>query len=257
MGYDFTRGLSAQFDAEEATGSALLDSSGGSNDLPDTLSVPGGITGIIGDGRGELATGDKHFTLNFAADNAYDIIGKTPCTWAGWVQVNNAEQSYSFNMHDPTTAGRQALILIPRETNFEATPGPYVAMADGISSFNWKQMKVQAQTIALNVWQYMAGGYDAVRNKVFGAWGRSVGEFYYNEIDGFAAGFGYTGTGGTTKVGNWNAEAGTGNIRIDHSLWFNGRALSERELRILWNNHEGLPFDRLKRSSAGIQLYYQ
>ncbi len=249
--YDFSD-VTALFDAEEASGSALLDVSGNENDLPDTLGVPGGITGIIGDGRGDLRSGSEHFTLNFSAGDAWDIRGVTSCTWAGWVKVLNTEQPYFFSIHDPASESRQALSLIVRSL-VDTTPGPLVQMADGITSFNTKDVKVNAAvTLQLDVWQFIAGGYDAVRNKVFGAWGVAPGEFYYNETDGFAAGFGYSGSGAVTRVGHWNAEAGTAEIHIDHSMWFKGRALTQSELAIVWNNHQALPFDQLILRDPGV-----
>jgi len=254
MGYDFLN-RTAQFDCEEAgSGSALLDSSGAmpANDLPDTLSVPRAANAALGFARGTLRSGDRHFTKNFGAGNAWDIRGLVSCTFVGWMKVDIAEQGFGFNIHDATAAGRQALILIPRETNFESTPGPYVAMADGLTSFMWKQLKVNdAVSITLGEWFYFAGGYDAVRNKVFGAWGTLAGDFYYNEIDGWVAGFSYTGTGGTTKIGFWNGEAGTSQDNVDHSLWFNGRALTETELEINFNGGVPLPFDQLQVIDSG------
>jgi hypothetical protein len=46
-------------------------------------------------------------------------------------------------------------------------------------------------------------------------------------------------------IGKFNGEAGQAQSYVDHGLWFNGRALSEEELGIVWNDHTGLSFDSL------------
>jgi hypothetical protein len=245
MGYDMTD-RTAQFSAEESTGTELTDGFN-SNDLEDNLSVPGGFGGIIGNARGTVKSGDRHFRKAYAADNAWDIRGLTSCTWAAWYYITNAKQHHLFSIDDAAGANAegQALILVPRETN---TPpeGPWCFMGGGVTRWVGASLKIATATVTLNSWQFFACGFDAQRVKLFGAWGRSAGEFYYNETDGLAGGFGYDGTNTETMIGKFNGEAGIAESYVAHGIWFNGRALKESDLRILWNDHAALPFDQLR-----------
>lgn len=256
MGYDLTD-RTAQFAAEGATGTALVDGHN-SNDLEDNLSVPGGATGIIGDARGSVKSGDRHFRKAFSAGNAWDIRGAVSCTMAAWFKPLNLEQQHSFSIDDAAgaNAAGQAFVMIARETNSGGNAGPWVFMGDGLTRWAGASLKPKdTVTLTINAWNFFAGGYDAARNKLFGAWGRAEGEFYYKEVTGVVGGFGYVGTNTETLVGKFNGEAGTAESLIDHALWFNGRALDERNLRIVWNNHAGLSFDRLRQSDGGVYYY--
>lgn len=256
--FDFTD-RTAQFPADEGTNQILTDTSGSGFFFQDNLGVPDGIAGHVSDtsdtgaSRGSLRSNDRHFqAVGSSPQLPWDLrVTGTPgglvsCTWTGWVYHINAEQGYFWSIHDPVSAAGQAIIVIGRETNSGGPAVPWVAMADGLSLFNFRTVKVTQShaDIALNTWQFVAGGWDAVRNKVFVAWGVQPGEFIYNEADGFAAGFQYT-LLDRTKVGFWNGEPGQAQLYVDHCLWFKGRALSALELEAVWNNHVGIDFNLL------------
>ncbi len=233
-----------QYDAEEGNGVELLDGSGNGNHLEDNLSVPGGVTGKIGNARGPCQSGDQHFRKAYAAGGPWDIRGLTSCTWCGWYQILDTQQSHAFSIDDRlgSNAEGQALVLIPRETN-TGPEGPWVFMGDGITRWTGASLKIHEATVALNTWQFFAAGYDAGRNKLFGFWGRAEGESYYNETDGVVGGFGYDGTRSEALIGRFNGGVGTAEINVDHAVWFNGRALTESELKkFFWNNHAGIDF---------------
>lgn len=268
--FDFTD-RTAQFPADEgASGAILTDTSGNGNFLEDNLSVPNGIAGHVSDtsdsglSRGFTRSGDRHFQEGVTSPAlAWDIrVTGTPgglvsCTFAGWVNLLNLEQGNYFSIHDPASASGQAIIIVARETNSGGPAVPWVVMHDGLISFNGRAIKV-SQThadIALNTWQFVAGGWDSVRNKVFVAWGVKSGEFLYNETNGFAAGFQHTQTK-LTKIGFFNGEPGQAQMYVDHMLWFKGRALTEAELRIVWNNHVGINFNKLKGVVDGVAYNY-
>lgn len=258
MGFDFTD-RTAQFEAEGLTGAQLEDTSGNGNHLQDSLSVPGGATGIIGNARGTCRSGDRHFKQAFSAGNAWDIRGAVSCTMAAWFNAVNAGQSHVFSIDDAAgaNAAGQALVMVLRETNTGVNPGPWVFMGDGLTRFVGASFKVNdAVAIFTGVLQFFAGGYDAVRNKLFGFWGKAPGESYYREVDGVVGGFGYVGTNTETLVGKFNGEPGTAEMLIDHALWFKGRALTERELGIVWNNHQAINFDALSGGDEDGYKYY-
>lgn len=243
----------AQFDCEEGNNQALLDSSGNGNNLNDSLSVPGGATGIIGDARGTCKSGDRHFETVYVADNAWDIRGATSCTMAGWFQATNTEQSHVFSIddRDGANAAGQAFVMVLRETNTGVNPGPWVFMGDGATRFVGASFKVNdAVSISTSTWQFFAGGYNATTNKLFGFWGKSAGVSYYKEATGVVGGFGYVGTNTSTLFGKFNGEAGTAEMLVDHCLWWNGRALTEEELGIVWNNHAAISFNELSGSTG-------
>jgi hypothetical protein len=244
--FDFTD-RTVQFACEEPDfGDFLVDDSGNGNDMNDA----GGntsVTGHVGLGRGQLRSGpgNEFFSKAFSAGNEYDIRGQTDCTFTGWIKLHNVEQPAFFSIHDAILASGQALFIDGRSTA-PTQPGPRVIMHDGISVGAGVALFINdAVAIAQEVWQFIAGGYDATRNKLFGYWGRAIGESFYNEVDGVAAGFGYSGVSSDTALGFWNSEAGLANISIDHILWWNGRALTEAELDIIWNNHVGINFATL------------
>lgn len=245
MAYDFTD-RTAQFDAEESAGTELLDSSGNGNHLEDNLTVPSVVSGKIGQARGPTQSLDQHFRKAFAPGGPWDVRGEVSCCWLGWYMLLNTEQPHGFEIEDAAGANAegQALVLTLRDIN-TGPEGPWCFMGGGVTRWVGASLKIAEQTVIEDTWQFFAAGYDAVRGKLYGAWGRDVGEFYYNETDGPAGGFGYDGTNSETMIGRFNGEAGTAEINVDHSLWFKGRALDEADLRILWNNHAALPFDEL------------
>lgn len=253
--FDFTD-RTAQYDAEEVGGSALLDGSGNGNILQDSLSVNGGVTGHVvsdgGDARGPCRSGDKHFRQAYVASGPWDIRGLTSCTMAGWFKQINDEQSHVVHLDDPagTNGTRQALVMVLRETNSGGNAAPWLYMHGGSASrfVGGQAMKVEAAgpSVALNVWYFFAGGYDAIRNKLFGFWGVQAGQHFYKEVDGLVAGFGYAGTGSEAMMGKFNGSGiDIAEMHVDHVLWFNGRALSELELRAVWNDHVGIDFSQL------------
>lgn len=248
----------AQFPADEGGIGILTDTSGNGAFLEGNLGVPNGIAGHVSDtsdtglSRGLLRSADRHFQEGVTSpDLPWDIrVTGTPgglvsATWAGWVWLDNAEQGYFFSIHNPASAAGQAFILIPRETNSGGTASPYFAMADGLVSFNWRSVKATAlDTIPLQTWQFVAGGWDADTNTIFSFWGKEPGLHYYNTAAGFAAGFQHTETN-RAKVGFWNGEAGQARMYVDHMLWWKGRALTEAELELVWSNNVGLDFNAL------------
>ncbi len=253
--FDFSD-RTAQFDANEATGVALLDGSGNGNDLNDVLGVPANTGHVVSDGggaRGLLRSADRAFTRG-VVNNAdpWDLrVTGTPgglisVTFTGWVWLDNAEQGHFFRIHSVALAG-QGCVLYPRETDSGGTASPAFSMADGIVPFNNRFVKATAlDTIPLQTWQFVAGGWNAVTNRIFCFWGKSPGTHFYNEEDGFAAGFNYTSNAiDIPGIGFFNAEAGQARMRIDHMLYFKDRALDEAELEIIWNNHVGIDFSQL------------
>lgn len=250
--FDFTDRI-AQYDAEEGDNQELVDGSGNGNNLLDSNSVPGGRTGIIGDARGIIRSGasNAHLRAAYVASGPWDVRGLTSITMAGWFKVLNTEQQHVFLLDDPagTNGARQAFNMILRETNTGGNAAPWLYMHDGSASrfVGGVSLKVEdtLASISIGVWYFFAGGYDAIRNKLFGFWGVQAGESYYKEVDGLVAGFGYAGTGSEAMIGKFNGEPGDADMHVDHLLWWNGRALSESNLAIVWNDHVGIDFNAL------------
>jgi hypothetical protein len=268
--FDFTD-RTAQFAADELSlGDNLIDGSGNGNFLDDSLGVPTGIAGhVSGGSRGLLFSADRSFVRSTGPAAPWDLrVTGTPgglvsYTWTGWVWLNNAEQGSFFSIHDPVLASGQAVLINPRETNSGGTPSPWIAMADGITPFNFRAVKPDAvNTFPLMTWQFVAGGWDKVRNKVFGFWGRSPGNFSYGETDGFAAGFNYTVNAANVKLGFFNGEPGQAQMYIEHMLYWKDRALTQAELELIWANHVGIDFNALSgvagddAAKAAANYYY-
>lgn len=194
--------------------------------------------------------GTRYFSKAFVASSVWDIRGAVSCTMAYWFKLRSTTNGgpFGFSIHNPSNANGQALWLLSRHMTFGANPAPIMFMLDGLSAFNFKTAQASAAVSPpLNTWQFNAGGYDAARNKVFHFWGRAAGEYYYTEADGFAAGFGFTGAAGCT-VGFGQFNDGNGSIReqkLDHAIWWKGRALTESDLVFLWNDHVGRALDNL------------
>lgn len=194
-----------------------------------------------------------HFRKAFSAGDIFDIRGKVSCTMALWVQLGDPAYPFAFSIHgerlNPGGANGQAFWLTVHDSN----NSPRFFMLDGLSAFNSKDVHANSSVAVLPVpaWQFIAGGYDAARNKVFCAWGRQAGEFYYDEADGFAAGFGYDGTGTETGFGQFVTAGGGGPLNLDHAIWWKGRAVSQEGLNFLWNDHSGRALSDLVSDLGG------
>lgn len=260
---------------DETSSSAALTGVNGIDIPISSLTVGVGTDGHIDDPAGTTRSrgntspiGDaaqQFFETPFVASGPFDIRGQVSCTIAMWFRLSstNTGGPYGFSIHNPAAANGQALWLLSNHYTLGANPAPAMFMLDGLTAFNFKAIQA---TDAVSppedsaTWQFNVGGYDAARNKVFHFWGRGAGERYYAEIDGFAAGFGFTGAAGC-DVGFAQFNDGNGTIReqkLDQCMWWKGRALSLQDLDFLWNNHVGRPLNDLRDpiASAAAQNYY-
>lgn len=254
--FDF-RDYTCGYKMEEATGQAAIDEAGNQN-LPvnGSPTLPGGITGKFDDARGPSQHLEASFLKEFIADSAYDIGGLTDICMAGWFQNNFKgllNDPFSFSIHSPTVATGQAFIM-RTGAGSGSDNTPLMWMADGLSLFNLKLLQFDDAVtgiISLDTWYFIAAGWRKDTNICYLFWGKAADEHYYIETAGFAAGFGYSGVGAFTRYGFHSNVGQQCEASFDHQLWWNGRALSQAELILLWNNHAGLDFDSLSSSSAG------
>ncbi len=195
-------------------------------------------------------TGDVWLFHNNATSDIFDVRGATSMTVAGWcrLKADATGDPHFLSTHGVSSADEQAFETLMIHNTLGANPSPSFDMEDGLSAFN--RLNVQANdqvTMAVDVWQFVAGGWNSVTNKIFNFWGRAVGEHYYKEADGFAAGFGYDGTS-ETYIGKFTASGGNGisaQAAMDQTMWWNGRALTEDDLVFLWNDHAGRALNNL------------
>lgn len=255
---DYTCG----YKMEGITGSIAVDEAG-NQDLEDNLSMPGGIVGKFGDARGPSGFNGPCLQKAFIASSAYDIRGLTDICMAGWYQnnLNLTGNPFSFSIHSGTVATGQAFVMqTGAGSGLDNTP--FMWMADGLTLFNLKTLKFDELVtgiISLDTWYFVAAGWRAATNISYLFWGKAPGEHYYIERDGFAAGFLYTGVGSFTRCGFFSGVGAACAASFDQQLWWNGRALSEEELVILWNNHDGLLFSELvggEEKKAATPWYY-
>lgn len=188
-----------------------------------------------------------------------DIQGHTSWAFTGWIRVRSGETGepwFAGNL-DPNTglASDQAWRILPHHSSF-GDGVPAIQFLDGISAWN---NTILTPTEAMGVdfpygeWQFLACGYDGVRKKVWIFWGRDVGESYYNETDGYPAGFGYDGTG-EFWIGKYNNAGGgnNGEFASQQCLWWQNRVVTQADLEFLWNDHVGRAANDLINLDDGI-----
>ncbi len=262
---DFTLG----YRCNEASGD-LLEINGGLT-WPVIVGV-GSAAGIIGSdqlSRGLTTSLSNYFDVAFSAGNAFDIRGLTSCTFTGWINIplaNAGGEPWLFGNHAVNDPDGQALAIFTRE-EITGGPGggvgaPGISMYDGLTNNNIVFVSASGTLDLLpDVWHFIAGGWDAVRNKVFIFWGRDASSEFYNEADGFAAGFGYVGAPQTASILRYRQQSTTARSLIDHVMWWKGRALSQDELSFLHNSHLGRDFgnlvdDGIVAPTAAQSYYY-
>ncbi len=239
------------------------------------------LTGHVEDPSGDfkargdvdpLGAGTGYWAKGFVASDAFDIRGKVSCCWAGWFYVpSGITGNVNFlTIHgeklNPGGASGQALITQLLAAGGGAT-SPNTFLEDGITPFSGPGIKADSTglTVPRDTWQFMASGWDAVRNKAFCFWGRGPGDYHYSEVDGgvvFAAtGFGYVGTGTEAGIGEYMFPTPQANAaRFDQSVWFKGAAIAQTEIprlpsiRDLWNHHVGTP--QANMNFAGLELAF-
>lgn len=257
---DFTLG----YRCNEASGS-LLEIRGGLS-LP-VIGSMGTAAGIIGSdklARGLSTSETNYFDLAFSAGNAFDIRGVVSITFTGWIKIPSANaggEPWVFSNHAVGDAAGQAIALFARAESVGPGGGvgaPAVSMYDGITNNNTRSA-ITSITLDLlpDVWHFIACGWDSVRNKVFCFWGRDSSSEFYDEVDGFAAGFGYSGAPQTASILRYRDGAAATRSLIDHVMWWKGRALTETELSFLHNGHLGRGFNDLAERSNGLSYYYK
>lgn len=232
------------------TGSGALGSKTGHVEDPATSILARGAIEPLGG-----ASNNRYFVKAGAVGDIWDVRGSVSCTFAVWFKpyASNTLGTNVFNFYEVTDASVQAMAMPSNHPTAGANEAPLVTMFDGLTAFNG--VSVQAtDTVAIikDTWNFQAGGYDAARNKLFHFWGRQAGQYFYDEVDSFAAGFGYSASF-PVAAGRYISSApfspgSNQKVDIDQILWYNGRALTEDELVFLWNNHSGRAFDDLNTS---------
>lgn len=230
------------------------------------VSVVGHVADPVGNfgSRGPFSpvggtTSNTFFQKPQVQDDIFDVRGLTSCTFAGWFKIKAGQTGdpYFFTIHDPASVDGQALLISTRHSAFGSFDNPHISMFDGVTPFIGEALDIgDSVDTPLDAWQFLAGGYDASRNKIFGFWGRDVDESYYAETDGVVGGFGYShdSVGGTSAIGQYTVTGGNGvaaQFSCDQCMWWNGRALTYPEIVFLWNNHVGRRLDELVQPPAG------
>jgi len=256
------RDFSLGYRCDEASGSLLEVNGGLSWPVIVSMGTAAGVIGSDKKSRGLSTSLSNYFDVPFSAGNAFDIRGLVSCTFTGWINIpaaNAGGEPWVFSNHAVNDPDGQSLAIFTREE--DAGPGggvgaPGISMYDGILNNN--VLFVSASTtldLLPDVWHFIAGGWDADRNKVFIFWGRDATSEFYNETDGFAAGFGYVGAPQTASILRNRTSATTARSLIDHVIWYR-RALNEEELSFLHNRHAGRDFNNLVGGDNGsFNLY--
>lgn len=251
MGIDL-RDFSLGYRCNESSGD-LLEINGGLT-LTEVLTM-GTAAGIVGSdllSRGPSTSLSTFFQTAFSAGNAFDIRGLTSCTFTGWINIPAANadgEPWVFSNHAVNDPDGQSLVIFTREESSGPGGGagaPGISMYDGITNNNIVFVSVSGTLDLLpDVWHFIAGGWDAVRNKVFIFWGRDATSEFYNEADGFIDGFGYVGAPQFAQILAQRTGVAASRSLIDHVMWWKGRALTELELSFLHNSHKARGFNNL------------
>ena len=244
--------------------SALIDEASNVN-MPE-VGTMAEVTGIVGSdlkARGFSTPigapgADAFFDVAFSAGNAFDIRGVTSISAAMWVFINpahTAAQPWLFANHSVADPDGQSIAGFAIDTLHGPGGGvgaPSVSMYDGLVNNSVINVNVSPNLgLSKGAWHFVAYGWDSVRNKLWIYWGRDAKSNFYNEKDGFAAGFGYVGAPQTASLLKFQDNFG-GNTSslIDHFMWWNGRSLTKTELDFLHNRHLGRNFNDLTGTSG-------
>ncbi len=236
---------------EGVASSSLLDTTG----VPTTLNmIPQSSPAVVADGMFDGARGvvgeSVFFSRGVGEDDAYDVGGLISMTMVGWCRVASLNQSpFFWSVHNTDAANNQAWQLIANQAGGAGNQVPQFRMLDGLTIFNSLGVKASdtAPDMTVDVWHMIGGGWNKDTNKMACFWGdgndESGNTTYYQEADGFAAGFGLTHTNGMVWAGAFRAGGDNGNfVQIDHVSYWKDRAFNEDDFQNHWQLGAGLAF---------------